>query len=118
PPPVQKKIFSYIQTQIQSTPGLFNHRIRSWLASLSRSILIRYIDFQSIEQNMAGQYGKKKDNGNGLPAWVLEHMDKQRLNNPPRRVGEAGHHRMVFLFRLPVIGHWAIRAKLHGKLVK
>ena len=33
--PVQKKIFPYIERP-QMTPGLFNNRIRSWLAALSR----------------------------------------------------------------------------------
>ena len=44
---VQKKIFPYIQTP-HTTPGLFNHRIRSWLATLSQSILIRYAFFSHI----------------------------------------------------------------------
>jgi len=34
-PPIQKKIFSYIQIP-QTTPGLFNNRIRSWFVSLTR----------------------------------------------------------------------------------
>ena len=37
----QKKIFAYIK-EYTATPGLSNNWIRSWLASLSRSILIRY----------------------------------------------------------------------------
>jgi len=38
-PLVQKKIFSYIK----KIPGLSNNWIRSWFASLSQSILIRYL---------------------------------------------------------------------------
>ncbi|HLA28237.1 MAG TPA: hypothetical protein VJZ49_10125, partial [Syntrophales bacterium] len=38
---IQKKIFAYIKTPLHM-PGSSNYRIRSWLASLSRSILIRW----------------------------------------------------------------------------
>jgi len=38
-PLIQKKIFSYIQST-QPLPGLFNHRIRSWFAALTQSILV------------------------------------------------------------------------------
>ena len=40
-PPIQKKIFPYIQTP-QATPGLSNNRIRLWFAALTQSILIRW----------------------------------------------------------------------------
>ena len=47
-PPVQKKIFPYIKT-LQSPPGLSNNRIRSWFASLSRSILIRWTGITALK---------------------------------------------------------------------
>jgi hypothetical protein len=61
---VQKKIFPYIQTP-QTTPGLFNHRIRSWFVSLTQSILIRCatsaLCFCGLDAVFLGHTGKLFD---------------------------------------------------------